>query len=338
MRGIKNTDTEALVVERVTEAIVNEQPIDYEKICEGLSVSHSTFYRILARNGLDIRSYNKETKEKVNSKMLNDIKEKIIDNVANSVLIDANKEEYAFVKTVSIPQEPEKTKSGTLVFDYVPKVAPFITASLISKRHDNVDTNAPLCIYTGPIMANMIHDYDKLYEIAYKFIKTNVVSNGIGRLKVFVTGLTQCVVAVIKAAIALDITLVLLHYDNATGKYKEQLVTGKQSEDQSSLLDVYAAVKKNYKIKLLKHNSDYFDDKKHLYIIKVEPLATSDNTTVFVTDDMQLMFAKAGEECDRIQSSEYSYRVIADEIGFGSTDKEFKFLNSFISYYNKEKE
>ena len=221
------------------------------------------------------------------------------------------------------------------VYDYDPNNE-YLLVSLISNRHGEIDKTTSLSIYQGPIKPYMIHDYNKLLDMARTFVKKEVMAKGYKKLKVMVTGLTQCVGAVVRACDENNVALVLQHYDNISCRYLDQMVLGNDNTTESSLLNIYASAKKTFVFKLLKHDSSYYKSLKTLYLIKVEDM-TNSSAVCYVTDNMSDMFNKYADEIKKISSAKNPIRVLADEITFGTTNSEFKFVNNYGTFYNVPK-
>jgi hypothetical protein len=152
-----------------------------------------------------------------------------------------------------------------------------------------------------------------------------------------VDGYSQVSVSAVTAAIDSNITLVLMHYNNITGKYNDQFICGSSTDNYQSLLDLYASTKRYASIKLIGHNKEYFTDKSKLYVVKVDNLDSKD-CTVYITDNIEKMFKKYSEEVQRLIPIKFeSYRVMADELTYGVTNAEFKF-NNLGTYFNRPKE
>ena len=213
-------------------------------------------------------------------------------------------------------------------------------AGLVSDRHDSIDRKVDLFIYNGIVLrGEKILDFEYLYDIADKFITKEVIDKGYNKLKLYVTGLQPTLASVIKASYDKGITLILLHYNSANGKYVEQFICGTDdNESNLSLLQLYASTKRFCDIRLIGHDMKYYNNLNHLYIIKTDDQNNVNVPIIYITDDMNVMFKKYQEEIQRvIPSKPIPYRVMCEEIEFGTTNTEFVFPNQYGVYYNTPK-
>ena len=341
------------IYKHVLQLMDNKEPIKASEICKQYKISDSSFYNIMKERGLKVAEYNKQIND--NAKKEEPVN---IDSVINKKMPSEKfivKVESDKVKSTKKNAEKllgkelaeniiieENSYNGDTLYDYSPIQSNTVTAALISKRHEFIDNSGNPYIYQGPVKADIIHNYDKLQEIAEKFLDDYVISAGCSRLRVIITGLTQCAVCVIKACYEHNISLTFLHYDNVTGRYNEQVVFGKDGEKkENSLLSLYGNTKRYYKYKLINHDANYYHNiKSNLYMIKVENLSEINSTVVtcYVTDDMNTMFRYYAEEVKKVKDEKFiSYRVLADEIAFGSTNMEYQFIQTYGSFFNMPK-
>lgn len=353
-------DKEGMVKE-ARELMKQNKPIVCADFMKQFSCSNWYFYTALKEAGLDVSSYNRnlkadkpsftiEKREEIFSS--NEQPEESVLKADNFEIVRGKKssDKFSFkinpqfvnatannYETETITEEAQKVSSDDIV-DYVPNSQQYIIAGLISKRHNEVDATVNnTFIYSGPIKSDMIHDYDKLYDVALNFVRGKVKGAGYNKLKVMVTGLTQCVTAVIKACIDEQVNLILLHYDNASYKYKEQLIIGSTSDSEFSLLELFASSKKGYKFQLIGHNSKYYESLDSFYTVKVENLSVADKTVVYITDDISKMFKVYGDEVQKSLTNTFeSIRIISNEVTFGATNAEYSFKNTFGSFCNKK--
>lgn len=96
------------------------------------------------------------------------------------------------------------------------RLARFASVALCESRHE-IPQAVDGCIFGNTVEFNI----PKLNRDAYVAVK----DSGVEFLTVYVTGMTPALVAVINACNDLDITLTLMHYNNATGKYVPQYVS-----------------------------------------------------------------------------------------------------------------
>lgn len=73
--------------------------------------------------------------------------------------------------------------------------------------------------YVFPHTVEDVLDYDHLYEMAAAAIPENC-----GYLKLYVTGLTPCVLAIVSVCSERGCALTAYHYDRETGDYVGQIV------------------------------------------------------------------------------------------------------------------
>ena len=341
------------IVEEVNTTMNNNRKVDYRYFIDKYGISRATFYNIMKDYNIDLYSYNKivgirsaqnEVKQKQNKGFEITKRERFFNTEEKKETINADK----FIVKIN-PEflgEQENNKKNEVVIEaddsdelinYTHSKNNCLIVSLISKRHDNIDSNIDRYIFRGPVRSDLMFNFDELYNIANEFIKSQVIEEGFTKLKVIVTGLTQCVGAVIRAAIDNNITLVLMHYNNITGKYNDQFICGSCTDNYQSLLDLYASTKRYASIKLIGHNKEYFTDKSKLYTVKIDNLDSKD-CTIYITDNIEKMFKKYSEEVQRLIPIKFeSYRVMADELTYGVTNAEFKF-NNLGTYFNRPKE
>ena len=354
---LKEADREKVALDVMTE-MENHNIIDYKHYCDKYGFSKQTFYNVMKEYNIDFASHNRSSKKdskEESVKLTTDSNStfQIVhrDDAFDDWMVDlANKSKEEPLSSKSMTSELPKQlildttaeKCDEMYHPYNSVVNKFVIAGLISDRHHNIDSSLNLYVFRGPIRQEYIHDYDKLYDIADKFIKDNVIGLGYTKLKVVVTGLTQCTGAIITAAINNKVTLVLMHYNNISRKYGEQLICGNWNDrdiiaNGTSLLDLYASTKRYADIQLYGHDQVYYSKLKKLYIVKFEDLDNK-KSTVYIFDEIDKMFTKYSKEVQKVMNEKFqSYRVTADEIQYGSTNMEFNFTNNLGTYYNKPK-
>ena len=364
------------IAKRVKELVNANQLVSCSEICKEFKCSYQTVYNVALRDGISIPKHNQRIKEALlESTVIEEQPKKtakaatINNKYANSFNIEKrtefwSKTDKSEVNVIEVPEKkevkiieekksatsvhkvekevPSETICGEPVYEFSSEIKPYVFAGLISQRHEMIDNNTKLFIYSGPIRSEHVHDYKRYNELADKFIKENVLSKGFSKLKVAVTGLTPAVAAVIKSSYENNISLSLMHFDNLTGKYQEQIITGSDAvEGDLSLVQVYAAsmAKKNYKIKLVSFPAKDYSEMKSLYTVKIENLSNrNENPIVYITFDMNTMFNIYRELVQKVMTVKFeSFRIGADEIAFGCTNREYSIINSFGSYYNMPK-
>lgn len=339
--------------------------ISQVEFSEKYGISRASFYNWMKEWGIDISKYNKNIREEQLEETIEETKKDPITSKftfkVNENFLKSNEKKNDFSiskrenfwdnKPVEIKEEvkreaaeAEEVKVPEMigdeeVHDFASENKPFIIAGLISQRHDNIDNGTKIFVYNGPIRSSLVHDYEWLYSQADTFIKEKVIGAGYQKLKLVVTGLTQAVTAVIKAAYDNQISLVLMHYDNSILKYREQVMFGDNEEANTSLINLFASIKRNYQIKLVGKDLKHYQSLDKLYTVKIENLSDKfSSPVVYITDDMNTMFKIYSDSVQKIMSIKFeSYRVGADELIFGTTKSEFKFPNSFGVYYNMPK-
>lgn len=346
-------DKEKLALEVMDEMEKNVK-VDYRKYLQSYGCSRATFYNTMKQFDIDIAEYNKSIILETDSEnKVSEDSEKSFeilprdeffpgDNIKPKLNFDISGKKYDIIVKGDIENDKEENnieiKSDEMYHQYNNVMDKFVIAGLISDRHYNIDSSVNLYVYRGPIRQDLIHDYDKLYEIADKFINENVIKLGYNKLKIIVTGLTQCVGAVISAAIKNNICLVLMHYNNISRKYGEQTICGdNKSNNTTSLLDLYGSTRRYAEIYLYGYDQIYYNNLKKLYIVKVEDL-NNKKTIIYIFSNTDKMFDKYSKEVQKVMNEKIqSYRIMADEIQFGTTNLEFNFTNNFGTYYNKPK-
>ena len=336
------------VISRVNDLMRDGKVVSQVEISKELGLSRQTFYNIMKENDIDIKEYNIKVKKGLvksgnGFEIYHPESRRKFNFSINSQFMSPELKKSPAPEPINPAPEPIKNDELVILdkekeYDYKPNSSPALTVALISNRHDNIDNSITKAIYRGPVKADLIHNYSKLYEIADEFICKNLIPAGYTKLDVIVTGLTQCVVAVIKASIANNITLTLLHYDNVTGRYNKQAVCGEVIDAEPSLLDLIYAQKKNYTFKLIGHDAEYFKKLKSIYIIKVENLNRENESVIYITDNLDKMFSKYSESIQEVlQLPLENYRVLADELTFGATNMESRWNRNFGTFYNQPK-
>ena len=333
------------IILRVKNLMDAHEKVSQPELSEEFDCSRGTFYNILKEEGIDIASYNRLlAKENNKSEKKFEIvrREDIETSVKSgskfsfkvnpdfmSKMTEQDKEEVKETKT-------EESDDG-YIHNYAAKSKKYLISSLVSGRHNLIDSSIERYVYRGPIRSDLMFDFDKLYHIADMFVKEQVLANGYDKLKIVVTGLTQCVGAIVKACIDNKVGLVLMHYNNKTGRYVDQFICGSGGDFGTSLLDLYASAKQQSTIKLIGHEQEYFKDKNKLFLVKVDNIDTKE-TVVYVTDDIATMFKHYSDNVQLVMNEKFhTYRIIADELTYGTTNMEFQFSNTLGTYYNKPK-
>jgi hypothetical protein len=305
----------------------------------------------MKENKIDIATYNRTIRKLLKESDTNQSieispREKFWDdNKKENVVYDSIKKKPVVKLSKDTKKDDTESYLDYELYQYNKSQDNSLQAGLISNRHEMIDAMGNPFIYSGPIKAEWVHNYDKLYQIALDFLDTRVIADGYDRLKVNVTGLTQCTACLIKACYEREIDLTLLHYDNVTHRYNEQVIIGEDSSSNTSLLDIFINSKKYYDFRLVNHDVTYFKGLKMIYVIKVENMTdvasnlnNNSNTICYVTDDIDIMFKIYANEVKRVNEIKSTcYRVVADEITFGTTNIEYKFSNNYGSFYNTPK-
>lgn len=102
-----------------------------------------------------------------------------------------------------------------------------VKAILFEGRHPHPETDGLSPVFSGNINPM---DFGELDKQAEAFFSANEADEYV----IYVTGLTAATVAVIKAAVAHQVTLTLMHYDSSNGDYKPQRVVTTILEEQGS--------------------------------------------------------------------------------------------------------
>ena len=338
-------DREAIVKE-VKELMAKKELISQVQLSEKFNCSRASFYNIMKFYNIDVASYNKEIKEDKRKESIENI-ENIISGGQKSRSTKYNfKIDSQFINShkdntedINISKFIENNNTNEII-EFTSNSDSFVVAGLISDRHTSIDENTRQYIYKGPVKSEFVHNYSILYDIANEFVKEKVVEKGYDKLKVYVTGLTQCVGAVVRACVDNNVSLILMHYDNSTNRYNEQLVLGTDDGTTNSLLDLFASVKRNYIINLVDHDADYFRSLDKLYMVKISDTTnrlSEDNSIVYIIDNIQKMFEIYSKEVQKAIEDTRSLRVAADSLVFGTNNSEFKFETGFGCFYNQKK-
>ena len=354
-----SNETKEKIITEVKTLMDNREVVNQAYFSGKYQISRASFYNILKDNNIDdIGSYNRmvRSKPKFNFKISPEFV-----NVGNTKSnIEISKRESFWdgdkkLNEINIDKKEENnisnsdTDSNTCTIDITNSetiykfetIKPFIIAGLVSDRHNFIDKKVNTFIYNGIVLrGDRILDFDYLYDVAYKFIKDEVLGKGYNKLKVYVTGLQPTLASVIKASYDTGITLILLHYNSTTKRYVEQFITGEYDNEGNnlSLLQLYAATRKYCDIKLIDHDTDYYNKLNKLFIIKTDDQNNVENPVIYITDDINKMFKKYSDEVQRImQRKPIPFRVICEELTFGTTNTEFEFSNTFATYYNAPK-
>ena len=338
---MKSTIDRPAIILRVKNLMDAHEKVSQPEFSEEFGCSRGTFYNILKEEGIDIATYNRLLGKENNK---NEKKFEIIrrEDIETSVKSSGSRFSFKINPDFISKMESEKTEKPVMesdgyLHDYAIKNKKYIIASLVSGRHNLIDNSVEKYIYRGPIRSDLMFDFDKLYHIADMFVKEQVLANGYDKLKIVVTGLTQCVGAIVKASIDNKVGLVLMHYNNVTGRYVDQFICGSGGDFGTSLLDLYAAAKQQSTIKLIGHGQEYYQDKNKLFLVKVDNMDTKE-TIVYVTDELSVMFKYYSEQVQLVMNDKFNtFRIIADELTYGATNMEFQFSNTLGTYYNKPK-
>lgn len=337
---MKSTIDRPAIILRVKNLMDAHEKVSQPEFSEEFGCSRGTFYNILKEEGIDIATYNRllGKENNKNEKKFEIIRREDIETSVKSGSRFSFKVNPDFIsKMESEKTEKPVMESDGYLHDYTIKNKKYIIASLVSGRHNLIDNSVEKYIYRGPIRSDLMFDFDKLYNIADTFIKQQVIANGYDKLKIVVTGLTQCVGAIVKASIDNKVGLVLMHYNNVTGRYVDQFICGSGGDFGTSLLDLYAAAKQQSTIKLIGHGQEYYQDKNKLFLVKVDNMDTKE-TIVYVTDELSVMFNYYSEQVQLVMNDKFNtFRIIADELTYGATNMEFQFSNTLGTYYNKPK-
>ena len=324
------------VISHVKELIDNNQEVSISKISKEYKVAWNTCDRWISDSGLEIPNELKFAKgetKKVTSKHqgFSIVKRDALDEKSKKDI----KPENIIIKEVVQGVQPPT------IYNYS-AASSCVSATLIANRHDmGYDSNRP-SIFSGTLSADKIHNYDYLYETSKKFITTNVTSKGYTKLKVYTTGLVQANAAVIKAAIDSKIALSFMNYDNSVNQYKEQAIILSEdgSTDDNTLLWLYANNKKDYDIKLVNHNAEYFRNVKTIYSVRIEDVQNPSirkPLMIFVCANIEDMFQIYQREVQKyLCCKELVIRVLAEEIVFGTTNSEYRYGHNFGSFQNNQ--
>lgn len=334
------------IILRVKNLMDAHEKVSQPELSKEFGCSRGTFYNILKEEGIDVATYNRllgkennKNEKKFEILRREDIETSVKSNGRYSFKVNPD-----FMPKMKSEKEVEKTEKSVMeepddgyIYNYATKNKKYLIASLVSGRHNLIDSSIERYVYRGPIRSDIMFDFDKLYNIADTFVKEHVLANGYDKLKIVVTGLTQCVGAIVKASIDNKIGLVLMHYNNVTGRYIDQFICGSGGDFGTSLLDLYAAAKQQSTIKLIGHDQEYYQDKNKLFLVKVDNMDTKE-TIVYVTDELSVMFKYYSEQVQLVMDDKFNtFRIIADELTYGATNMEFQFSNTLGTYYNKPK-
>lgn len=332
------------IIKQVHKLMDSKEKVSQPELSKEFGCSRGTFYNILKEEGIDIAAYNKsiiKAVAKENEKKFEIVRREDIETSVKSNGRYSFKVNPDFMsKTKSEEKEEEKSiidEPDGYIYNYAAKNKKYLIASLVSGRHNLIDSSIERYVYRGPIRSDLMFDFDRLYQIADTFIKEQVLNKGYDKLKIVVTGLTQCVGAIVKASIDNKIGLVLMHYNNVTGRYIDQFICGSGGDFGTSLLDLYAAAKQQSTIMLIGHDQEYYQDKNKLFLVKVDNMDTKE-TVVYITDELSVMFKYYSEQVQLVMDDKFNtFRIIADELTYGATNMEFQFSNTLGTYYNKPK-